>query len=69
MLWEKEKLDKSHELKRERIEVEKERWAYEKEREITERERAKIVEDEGVEVKISKEKLIFLVFTYNFIIT
>ena len=42
ILWEKEKLEKSHELERERIEAEKERWAYEKEREITERERAKM---------------------------
>lgn len=42
MLWEKEKLEKSHELERERIEAEKEKWAYEKERSITERERAKM---------------------------
>ena len=42
MKFEKEKLDKSHELEKERIEVEKEKWAYEKERAIAERERAKM---------------------------
>jgi len=42
MMLEKEKLEKSHELERERIEAEKEKWAYEKERAITERERAKM---------------------------
>ncbi|PKY57123.1 hypothetical protein RhiirA4_477970 [Rhizophagus irregularis] len=38
----KKKLEKNHELERERIEAEKERWAYEKEKAITERERAKM---------------------------
>lgn len=42
MKFEKEKLDKSHELEKERMEVEKEKWAYEKERAIAERERAKM---------------------------
>jgi len=42
MKFEKEKLDKSHELEKERIEVEKEKWACEKEKTIAERERAKM---------------------------
>lgn len=42
MKFEKEKLDKSHELEKERMEVEKEKWAYEKERAIAERESAKM---------------------------
>jgi len=37
MLFEKEKLEKNHELEKEQIETEKERWAYEKEKAITER--------------------------------
>jgi len=42
MNWEKEKLEKSHELEKERLEIEKERWAYEKEKTKTERETAKM---------------------------
>lgn len=42
MSFEREKLDKSHDLEKERMEVEKEKWAYEKEKAIAERERAKM---------------------------
>src|SRR5205814_225654 len=42
MILEKEKLEKSHELERERIAAEKEKWMYEKEKAKAEREQAKM---------------------------
>ena len=65
MIFEKEKLEKSHELEKkrietekERMEVDKERWAYEKEKAIAERERAKMEFDlrmKELELKYQKK--------------
>ena len=58
MMLEKEKLEKSHELERERIAAEKEKWAYEKEKAKAEREQAKMEFDlkmKALELKFQKK--------------